>query len=266
MSRPRRAAAPSTHRYPRTARLNESLREVIAEELTRIDDERLDMVTITAIDVDAEMNRAIVFFDSLVGEDGDPLDPRGAEQPPGAHPGIDRPSGPRQEDADPDLQARRGHPVGRAHPAHPDASDTLPSGPSRTDDATTRPPRSSDSRRRRRWPGVSRPTVHGLAVVDKPAGVTSHDVVGMHAPPTSANGGSVMPARSIPMRPACCSSASATPTRLLRFLTALGKRYTAEVVLGHRDIDARLVGPGDRHPRHERRHARPGSRASSPST
>jgi ribosome-binding factor A len=71
MSRPRRAAAPSTHRYPRTARLNESLREVIAEELTRIDDERLDLVTITAIDVDAEMNRAIVFFDSLVGEDGD---------------------------------------------------------------------------------------------------------------------------------------------------------------------------------------------------
>jgi ribosome-binding factor A len=73
MSRPRRAAAPSTHRYPRTARLNESLREVIAEELTRIDDERLDLVTITAIDVDAEMNRAIVFFDSLAGEDGDPL-------------------------------------------------------------------------------------------------------------------------------------------------------------------------------------------------
>ena len=71
MSRPRRPAAPTTHKYPRTARLNESLREVIAEELTRIDDERLDMVTVTAIDVDAEMNRAIVFFDSLLGEAGD---------------------------------------------------------------------------------------------------------------------------------------------------------------------------------------------------
>ncbi|MEO7371295.1 MAG: hypothetical protein ABIZ69_10540 [Ilumatobacteraceae bacterium] len=71
MSRPRRAAAPTQHRYPRTARLNQSLREVIAEALTRIDDERLDMVTITAIDVDSEMNRAIVFFDSLLGEDGD---------------------------------------------------------------------------------------------------------------------------------------------------------------------------------------------------
>ena len=71
MSRPRRAAAPSAHRYPRTARLSESLREVIAEELTRIDDERLSLVTITTIDVDPEMNRAIVFYDSLVGEDGD---------------------------------------------------------------------------------------------------------------------------------------------------------------------------------------------------
>ncbi len=71
MSRPRRASAPSQHRYPRTARLNQSLREVIAETLTRIDDERLDMVTITSIDVDSEMNRAIVYFDSLLGEDGD---------------------------------------------------------------------------------------------------------------------------------------------------------------------------------------------------
>ncbi len=71
MSKPRRPSAPSTHRYPRTARLSESLREVIAEELARIDDERLSLVTVTSIDVDPEMNRAIVFFDSLVGEDGD---------------------------------------------------------------------------------------------------------------------------------------------------------------------------------------------------
>jgi ribosome-binding factor A len=71
MSRPRRPTSVSAHRYPRTARLNESLREVIAEDLTRIDDERLLLVTITAIDVDSEMNRAIVYFDSLVGEEGD---------------------------------------------------------------------------------------------------------------------------------------------------------------------------------------------------
>lgn len=47
------------------------LREVIAEELIRIEDERLEFVTITSIDVDAEMNRAIVYFDSLFGEEGD---------------------------------------------------------------------------------------------------------------------------------------------------------------------------------------------------
>lgn len=70
MSRPRRPAS-SPHRYPRSARLNESLREVIAEELTRIDDERLAFVTVTAIDVDSEMNRAVVYFDSLEGEEGD---------------------------------------------------------------------------------------------------------------------------------------------------------------------------------------------------
>lgn len=61
----------SSHGYPRTARLSEVLREVIADELIKIDDERLDMVTVTAIDVDSEMNRAIVYFDSLFGEEGD---------------------------------------------------------------------------------------------------------------------------------------------------------------------------------------------------
>jgi ribosome-binding factor A len=73
MSKPtrKRASSSTQHRYPREARLNQSLRQVIAEALTEIDDEHLDLVTITSIDVDAEMNRAIVFFDSLRGEDGD---------------------------------------------------------------------------------------------------------------------------------------------------------------------------------------------------
>lgn len=66
-----RRSSSGGHRYPRSARLNETLREVIAEELVRIDDERLAFVTVTAIDVDNELNRAIVYFDSLAGEDGD---------------------------------------------------------------------------------------------------------------------------------------------------------------------------------------------------
>jgi ribosome-binding factor A len=48
-----------------------TLKEIIADELVRIADERLEFVTVTGIDVDPELNRAIVFFDSLDGEDGD---------------------------------------------------------------------------------------------------------------------------------------------------------------------------------------------------
>ena len=47
------------------------MREVIADELVRIDDERLSFVTITRVEVDSEMNRAVVYFDSLSGEEGD---------------------------------------------------------------------------------------------------------------------------------------------------------------------------------------------------
>ncbi len=47
------------------------MREIIGDELTRIDDERLEFVTVTSVDVDAEMNRAIVYYDSLAGVEGD---------------------------------------------------------------------------------------------------------------------------------------------------------------------------------------------------
>ena len=58
-------------KYPRSARVGGTLREIIADELVLIDDERLSLVSVTGIDVDPELNRAIVFFDSLAGEDGD---------------------------------------------------------------------------------------------------------------------------------------------------------------------------------------------------
>jgi ribosome-binding factor A len=70
-NRSRRAAPSSGHRYPRSARVSETLREIIADELVRIDDERLAFVTITKIDVDNELNRAIVYFDSLAGDEAD---------------------------------------------------------------------------------------------------------------------------------------------------------------------------------------------------
>jgi len=58
-------------KYPRSARVSTTLQEIIADELVRIDDERLSFVTVTDIDVDPELNRAFVYFDSLSGEDGD---------------------------------------------------------------------------------------------------------------------------------------------------------------------------------------------------
>jgi tRNA pseudouridine55 synthase len=70
-----------------------------------------------------------------------------------------------------------------------------------------------------------------LAVVDKPAGITSHDVVGMlrkrfderqvgHAGTLDPDATGVL------------LVGVGKATRLLRFLTALGKTYTADVVLG----------------------------------
>ena len=81
----------------------------------RIDDERLTFVSITGIDVDPELNRAIVFFDSLAGEEGDDGDPRGARRAPDPTAGVDRPADPGQEDADPRLPTRHGDPLGGAH-------------------------------------------------------------------------------------------------------------------------------------------------------
>jgi ribosome-binding factor A len=57
--------------YPRTARLNQLFQEILAEELERIDDERLELVTIMSVDVDGDLHRAVVYFDTLGGEDDD---------------------------------------------------------------------------------------------------------------------------------------------------------------------------------------------------
>ncbi len=69
--RPKTARTDTRRRVARTARLSETLREVIADELGKIDDERLGFVTITSVDVDSEMSRGIVFYDSIQGAEGD---------------------------------------------------------------------------------------------------------------------------------------------------------------------------------------------------
>jgi len=68
----RRTRSHNTARdYPRTVRLNTLFQEILAEELERIDDERLELVTIMSVDVDGDLHRAVVYFDTLGGEDDD---------------------------------------------------------------------------------------------------------------------------------------------------------------------------------------------------
>lgn len=57
----------SARRYPRTARLNEALREVIAEELEKLmdDDPRLEMVTVTGVETESDLRHAVVYYSSL---------------------------------------------------------------------------------------------------------------------------------------------------------------------------------------------------------
>ena len=68
----RRSGAPHPARqYPRTARINESLREVLADELERIEDldERLGLMTITAVHCDPDLRHAVVYMSSLDEEE-----------------------------------------------------------------------------------------------------------------------------------------------------------------------------------------------------
>jgi len=67
----RRGSHGTSRQYPRTARLNELLREILADELERSDDDRLQLVTVTAVEIEGDLRHAVVFFDSLEGEDGD---------------------------------------------------------------------------------------------------------------------------------------------------------------------------------------------------
>lgn len=66
-----RRRPPSNRDYPRTARLNRLIQQIVAEELERVDDDRLELVTVMGVEVDADLHQAIVWVDSLAGEAGD---------------------------------------------------------------------------------------------------------------------------------------------------------------------------------------------------
>jgi len=66
--RPRQAAA---RRYPRTARLNTLLQQIVADFFKTVDDERLGFVTVTGVEVDSDLNRAQVFISTMDDEQSD---------------------------------------------------------------------------------------------------------------------------------------------------------------------------------------------------
>jgi ribosome-binding factor A len=55
----------STKHYPRTARLNALLQQVVAEHLERLDDDRLPLITVTGTEIDNDLNRCDVFISTL---------------------------------------------------------------------------------------------------------------------------------------------------------------------------------------------------------
>jgi len=66
--------------FPRTRRVNQLLREVIADELERLSDadERLRLVTVTDVSTSADLRNATVYFGSLSDDAAEALEERRA--------------------------------------------------------------------------------------------------------------------------------------------------------------------------------------------
>jgi ribosome-binding factor A len=71
----RRSGAGPARPYARSARVNEILREVLAESLERLSDtdERLSLLTITGVECDPDLRHAVVFLSSLDGDEATAL-------------------------------------------------------------------------------------------------------------------------------------------------------------------------------------------------
>jgi ribosome-binding factor A len=66
--------------YPRTARLNHLIHEIVAEEVERLDDDRLGFLTVVGVEVEPDMRHAVVWYTTL---DDDAAGDAGADETPG---------------------------------------------------------------------------------------------------------------------------------------------------------------------------------------
>ena len=71
----RRGDSGAARGYPRSARVNEILREVLADELERMEDtdERFGLLTITAVQCEPDLRHALVFLSSMNEEEEEAL-------------------------------------------------------------------------------------------------------------------------------------------------------------------------------------------------
>src|SRR5271155_3527307 len=76
--RPRTPDRGSASSYPRSLRVNEVLRQIVAEELERLADadERLRLVTVTSVDTGADLRQATVFVGHVDDEIEEALEER----------------------------------------------------------------------------------------------------------------------------------------------------------------------------------------------
>ncbi|MFT5203073.1 MAG: ribosome-binding factor A [Candidatus Aldehydirespiratoraceae bacterium] len=58
----------------RTARIGELVRRIVAEEMDLIDDDRLMMASITSVNVDRDLHKAVIWFTTLNAEDDPDID------------------------------------------------------------------------------------------------------------------------------------------------------------------------------------------------
>jgi len=214
--------------YERGERLAELLRRILADELVRIGDENLEFVTITGVKTDRDLNFATVYFSTLKLDPGEEADvaealsgyrrrfgdavrsesrlrrvPRLSFQPdPAMHAGA------RVE------SVLRGMGEGGAS-GQPPGEVAAPMPADESIKESTERDRPQD----------------GFVVVDKEAGCTSHDVV-VRVRELLGTGRVGHSGTLDPDATGVLVLGVGKATRLLRFVTALGKEYEAVVVFG----------------------------------
>lgn len=62
----RRTRGKGSGGHARTGRLAETIREVVAEELERLGDDELELVTVTSVDVSNDLAGAVVYYSALL--------------------------------------------------------------------------------------------------------------------------------------------------------------------------------------------------------